>query len=108
MTSTLAKGHLAKRRRFVVVVFLVIWVLKLILGILDVAGRNVPNYPGAVRGFPNIGQMGLYVVIPSMFVGLNLLLLAFANKIPRWLVILVLVLQVFSLLVLLFFSSGGI
>lgn len=107
MTSALPNGNSGKRRRFAFVVFLLIWSLKLFLGILDVAGRKVPEYPDAVRSSPDIGQVEL-VVISSVFAGLNLLLVAFANRIPRWLAVLVLLLQVLSLLVLLLFSTGGI
>lgn len=96
------------KRRLVIVLFLVVWLLKLIAGLIDVSRRHVPSYPDAVRGWPNIGQMEFYVVIPLVFVVLNLLMLALANKLPKWFVILLLVLQGFSLLMLLFFSGGGI
>jgi hypothetical protein len=88
--------------------FLGVWLLKLILGVVDVTRRHVPSYPDAVRGSPDIGQMEFYVVIPSVFVVLNLLMFVFASKLPKWLAIIVSVPQVFILLILLFFSTGGI
>jgi len=96
------------KRRLVFALFLSGWLLKLILGVIDVAGRHVPSYPDAVRGSPNIGQMGFYVVIPSVLVVLNLLLFVFANRLPKWLAIVIAALQIFLLLILLFFSTGGI
>lgn len=96
------------KRRLAFILFLIIWLLKLVFGLIDVTRRHVPDYPGAVRGFPDIGQMELHVVIPATFVVLNLLILAFASKLPKWLAIVATALQVFLLLVLLFFSTGGI
>ena len=52
--------------------------------------------------------MEFYVVIPLVFVALNLLMFVFASKLPKWLAIIVSVPQVFILLILLFFSTGGI
>jgi hypothetical protein len=39
---------------------------------------------------------------------LNVLMFAFARKIPKWLAIVVVVLQIILLLVLLFAASGGV
>jgi hypothetical protein len=105
MNYVLAKGS---KRRLVFALFLGIWLLKLILGVIDVTGRHVPSYPDAVRGFPDIGQMGLYVVIPAVFVVVNLLMFLFASKLPQWVAIIAAALQIFLLLALLFFSTGGI
>ena len=55
-----------------------------------------------------MSEMEFYVVMPAAFVALNFLLFVFARKLPKWLAIIVAVLQVFALLVLLFFSTGGI
>jgi hypothetical protein len=105
MNNVPAKGS---KRRLVFALFLGVWLLKLILGVIDVTGRHVPSYPDAVRGSPDIGQMGLYVVIPSVFVVLNLLLFVFANRLQKWLAIIIAILQILLLLILLFFSTGGI
>jgi hypothetical protein len=94
MSNVLAKNS-GSKRRLVIVLFLAAWLLKLISGLIDVSRRHVPSYPDAIRGWPNIGQMEFYVVIPLVFVVLNLLMFVFASKLPKWLVILLLVLQVF-------------
>ena len=107
MRNVAAKNQ-GSKRRLVFALFLAVWLLKLVLGLIDVSTRHVPSYPDAVIGFPNIGQMGLYVVIPAAFVALNLLMIVFASRLPKWLAIIVAVLQGFALLALLFFSTGGI
>ncbi|WAT14753.1 hypothetical protein [Xanthomonas fragariae] len=95
------------KRRLTFALFLIVWLFKLISGIIDVNTRHIPNYPEAVKVFPYIGQMG-YVVITSFFVALNLLMSILARKIPKWLAIFIAMLQIFMLLTLLLFSSGGI
>ena len=100
-----AKGS---KRRLAFGLFLVVWFLKFIFGLI--AARHAPSYPDAVRGFPfpYMGDMEFYVVIPAVFVVLNLLMFVFANKLPKWLAIIVAVLQIFILLILLFLGTGGI
>jgi hypothetical protein len=105
MKNMPAKGS---KRRLIFAIFLGVWLFKLILGAIDVTGRHVPSYPDAVRGSPDIGQMEFYVVIPSVFVVLNLLLFVFANRLPEWLAVVIAALQICLLLVLLFFSASGI
>lgn len=102
-----AKGS---KRRLAFVLLLLVWLLKFILGLMAAIGQRTPNYPDAVRGFPSpyIGDMGFYVVIPAMFVLLNFLMFVFANKSPKWVAIVVAVLQILLLLTLLLFSAGGI
>lgn len=92
MNHVPAKGS---KRRVVFALFLGVWLLKLILGIIDVTGRHVPSYPDTVRGSPDIGQMGLYVVIPAVFVVVNFPMFVFASKLPKWLAIIAAALQIF-------------
>ncbi len=96
------------RQRLVFAIFLSVWVLRLILGVIDVTGRHVPGYPDAVRGSPSIGQMGFFVVIPAGFVAINVLMFVFASKFPKWLTLVAALLQIFSLLALLFLNGGGV
>lgn len=107
MNNVLKKGS---RRRLVFDLFLLVWFVKSTLGFIAVAGRDAPGYPGAVRGFPYpyLGGATFYVVIPAMFVGLNVIMFLFASRIPKWLAIIVAVLQFFNLLILLFLGAGGI
>ena len=102
-----AKGS---KRRLVFFLFLIVWLLKFIFGLIAATGRHAPSYPDAVRGFPSpyIGDVEFYVVIPAAFVVLNLLIFVFASKLPKWLAIIAASLQIFLLLALLFFSTGGI
>jgi hypothetical protein len=98
----------APKRRLVYVIFLVIWSLKLIFGFVDVAKRHVPAYPDAIKGSPDIGQFEFYVAIPIVLVIFNLLMLVFANKLPRWLDFIFTALQIIALLILLFMGGGGV
>lgn len=102
-----AKGS---KRRLAFVLLLVVWFLKFIFGLVSATEQHAPSYPDAVRGFPYpyMGDVEFYVVIPAAFVALNLLMIVFASKLPKWLAILVAALQMFSLLVLLFLGAGGI
>jgi hypothetical protein len=100
-----AKGS---KRRPASVLFLGVWILKLIFGLIDVNARHVPSYQDAVRVSPDLGQLELYVVIPSVFVVLNLLVFAFARKVPEYVVLVFSVLQILILVILLFFGAGGV
>jgi hypothetical protein len=98
------------KRRLVFVLFLVVWFLKFILGLTAATRPDAPSYPDAVRGFPSpyIGDIGFYVVIPAVFVVLNVLIFVFARKLPKWLAVIVAVAQTILLLMFLLFSTGGI
>lgn len=102
-----AKGS---KRRLAFVLLLVVWVLKFIFGFIAATGRHALGYPDAVRGFPSpyMGDIEYYVIIPAVFVVLNLLMAIFASRLPNWLVIIFTALQIFSLLAILFFSTGGV
>lgn len=98
------------KRRLLFAIFLGVWFLKFILGLIAATGKHTPSYPDAVRGFPYpyMGDAGFYVVMPAVFVALNLAMFVFASKLPKWLAIIVATLQIFLLLILLIFSTGGI
>lgn len=98
----------APKRGLVYVIFLVIWSVKLIFGLVDVVKRHVPAYPDAIKGWPDIGQFEFYVAIPVVLVTFNLLMLMFANKLPRWLDFIFTVLQIIALPILLFMGGGGV
>ena len=104
--STTEAGN--ARRRLAFLLSLGFWSLMLISGFFDAIGRHVPNYPNAAVGFPNIGPIGFYVVIPSAFVLLNVLLLVFSRKFPRLLVAAILASQLVLLLTFLALSGGGV
>jgi len=55
-----------------------------------------------------MGEIEFYVVMPAAFVVLNFLMLVFASKLPKWLAIIVAVLQGFLLLILLLLGTGGL
>ena len=105
MNNASAQGA---KRRLAFAFLAIVWLFKLVLGLADAARRHVPDYSGAVKGFPNIGQVEFYIVIPATMLALNLLMLAFASKTLRWLAILVAALQIILLIMLLIFSTGGI
>lgn len=98
------------KRRLAFILLLVVWLLKFIFGLTAAIGQRTPNYPNAVRGFPfqYIGEIEFYVVIPAMFALVNFLMFVFANKIPKWISIVVAALQLLLLLILLLLSTGGI
>lgn len=98
------------KRRLAFAVLLSVWFMKLIFGLIGATWQHAPSFPDAVRGFPypHMSDMEFYVVMPALFVALNLIMLVFAKKIPKWLAIIAAVLQVFLLLVLLFLGAGGI
>lgn len=98
------------KRRLVFVLLLVTWFLKFIFGLIAATDRHAVSYPTALRGFPYpyMGDVEFYVVFPAALVVLNVLLIAFASKLPKWLVNITAALQIFLLLILLLFSTGGI
>lgn len=96
------------KRRLVYVIFLVVWALKLISGLVDIAERHVPAYPDAVKGAPDIGQWGFYVAVPVALVAFNLLMIVFANKFPCWSNFVFAVLQTIALPLLLLMGGGGV
>lgn len=96
------------KRRLAFVLLLVVWFLKCILGLLAAISPNTPSYPDAVRASPHIGDIEFYVVLPAVFVALNLLMYVYASKLPKWLAIIVVVLQIFLLLLLVLLGTGGI
>lgn len=107
--SESSKGKDRKmRRHFAFALFLAFWSLMAVSGIFDVTSRHVPDYPSAVTGFPYVGQAGLYVVFPSIFVLLNVVLLLASRRLPKLLIVFILVIQVAFSLVFLALSGGGI
>lgn len=98
------------KRRLAFAFFLTVWLLKSILGFIAAVIGNSPEYPDAVRGFPHpyMGDMEFYVVAPAMFALLNLLMFALASKIPKWVAIVFVVVQMFMWVVLLLLGTGGI
>jgi len=102
-----AKGS---KRRVAFVLFFVVWFLKLISGLIAATDRNAPSYPDAIIvSFPyHMSNVEFCVVMTLVFLVPNLLMAVFASKLPKWLAIIVAVLQVFLLLALLFLGTGGI
>jgi hypothetical protein len=98
----------APKRRLVHIIFLVIWSLKLISGLFDVAERHVSAYPEGIKGSPDISQFEFYVAIPAVLVAFNLLMLVFAKKLPRWVSFVLTAMQIIALLILLFLGGGGV
>lgn len=98
------------KRRMAYTLLLTIWFLKFIFGLTATTGGHASIYPDAARGFPSpyMGDIGFYIVVPAGFAVLNLLMLVFASKFPRWPAIVAMVLQFFLLLMLFFFGTGGI
>jgi len=84
--------------------------LKFILGLTTAVGEQSHSYPNAVRGFPlqYTGELGFYVVVPAAFALLNVFMFVVARNLPRWISVVVATLQFLLLLVLLFFSTGGV
>ena len=99
---------LEPKRRLVYIILLIVWSLRLVSGLYDIANRHVPAYPDAIRGSPDIGQFEFDVAIPVAFMIFNLLMLLFANKFPRWLDLIFAALQIIGLLMLLFLAGGGV
>jgi hypothetical protein len=87
---------------------LIPWFFKFIFGFINAVGRKIPSYPDAVKAFPYGRDIEYYVVMPAVFVALNLLLLVFARKLPKWLTLIAAISQFLLLLVILFLSTGGI
>lgn len=88
--------------------FLVFWSVMLISGIIDVATRHVPDYPNAVTGFPNVGQVGLYAIFPSILVLLNVVHLLMADRLHRSISGALITVQLVLVFAFLMLSGGGI
>jgi len=61
-----------------------------------------------VPGYPNQGQLHLYVVTPVVGLVANVALFAIANKVPVWLHSIVVSIQVLALVMVLAMWGGGI
>lgn len=96
------------KRRLAFALFLIVWLVKLMLGLGDAMTRHVPDDPHAVEASPYLGQIEFYVVIPSVFVAVNVFLFLFARKIPGFVVLVLLAFQLLVLFALLFFGAGGV
>lgn len=98
------------KRRLAFIFLLAIWLLKAVLGLIAAIGQKATSYPDAVRGFPSpyLSDFEFYVVVPAAFALLNLLMSVFANRLLRWLAMLVAAMQVFLLLALVLFGTGGV
>lgn len=96
------------KRRLAFGLLLVVWFLKFIFGFVNAIRRNAPSYPDAIKAFPYGRDAEYYVVMPAIFVVLNLLMFVFVRKLPRWLAFIAVMSQLLLLLVILFFSTGGI
>ncbi|WP_157510880.1 hypothetical protein [Frateuria sp. Soil773] len=96
------------KRRLIFALLLLVWFLKFIFGFIDASGRRAPSYPDAVRSLPYIGDTWLYVVMPAIFVALNLFMFVFVSKIPKLAAVVFSLLQFLFLLMLLFYGTGGI
>jgi len=98
------------KRRVAFALLSVVWMLKFILGLAAALGQHTPRYPSAVRGFPvrYTGEFVFYVVIPAVFWLLNLFMLVLSKKLPKWISIVVAILQLFLLLILLLLGTGGV
>ena len=96
------------RRIVVLSIWAFVWSVALLMGLLDVAHRNVPAYPNAIPTSPIFGQVGLYLAIPSLFVLMNLLLLTIARRVSKVLVGAAIVAQLFFAMAFLFMATGGI
>jgi hypothetical protein len=61
-----------------------------------------------VVGYPNQGQVRLYVVIPAIGLFVSIGLLALANKVPVWLEWIIFCIQFLALFPVLAIWSGGV
>jgi hypothetical protein len=80
------------------------WGLMLFIGIslyLGVVAQKVP-------GYPNSGQLGLYVLFPSALVLVNIALIACARKLPLPLLLFAFAVQLLALPVFIVIGGGGV
>lgn len=74
------------------------------------SGYDLCYGPGvrAVPGYPNEGQVHLYVVFPFIGLVICVALLVLAIKIPTWQVVFAFCVEILALLPLVFFWGGGV
>lgn len=61
-----------------------------------------------VPGLPNVGQLSFYVLFPLVMMLLNIFVIVFSGKLPKPLVITVLIAQFCLIPLFIFFYSGGV
>ncbi len=61
-----------------------------------------------IVGFPNSGQLKLYILFPAIMVIWNILLLAFSKKLPRVVMVSVVMVQIIPALVVFLLFGGGL
>ena len=82
----------------------VCWLAMWAIGMSVYSGIKTRN----VVGFPNSGQLGLYVLIPAGMAVFNILLLALSPKLPRALVIALVLIQALPLFIVFMLFGGGV
>lgn len=71
-------------RRLLFSLLVAIWTIKTIAGITDLFGRRVPHYSDAVHAWPSVlGRVEMSLLIPVLFIALNIALSFFAGNIAR-------------------------
>jgi hypothetical protein len=84
--------------------WLLIWLLMSYIGInlyLGVISQKI-------SGYPNYGQLEVYVILPNLFVVGNILLILYGRKVPIALRFILFFIQFLILPTFIFYGSGGV
>lgn len=93
-----------KKFRMAFCAWLLVWGAIVFIGIrlyLGVTAQKVP-------GYPNSGQLGIYVLFPSALVVANIALVAYARKLPLPLLLAAFAAQLLALPVFIVLGGGGV
>jgi hypothetical protein len=85
-------------------VWLLIWALLLACGISLISGVTAQKVPG----YPNQGQINWYVMFPGALVMANIVLIAYARKLPFGILLIAFAMQLLALPLFFFVGSGGV
>ncbi|MFS2069770.1 hypothetical protein ACEN9D_13485 [Pseudomonas sp. CT11-2] len=64
--------------------------------------------PQKAVGYPNSGQLKLYVLFPAASVLISALMLTFSKKLPNWLLIVFIPIQFIAIFTVFIFFGGGV
>lgn len=96
--------HGMTKRSYALIFAIFCWVALLLIGNSLYSGIKAQN----VVGFPNSGQLKLYILFPVGMIVVNILLLALSKKLPRALTISMVIVQIIPALAVFLLFGGGL
>lgn len=96
--------HGITKRGYALIFIIFCWFALLLIGNSLYSGIKAQG----VSGFPNFGQLKLYILFPTVMIVGNILIFVLSKKLPRALTIAVVMVQIIPALVAFLLFGGGL